>query len=103
MKILETITLSGIVVLAAAVSSSAFAGRCGGSVHAHSAHEMAEKYFTLMDANGDDLVSEAEFNGSEMTKYVKSFNALKPNTLGFVEKPVFVKMFVEAHEKKPEV
>ena len=38
-----------------------------------------------------------------MTKYVKSFEALKPNTMGFVEKGLFVKMFVEAHEKKPEV
>lgn len=103
MKILETITLAGIVVLAAVFSSSAYAGSCGGAAHVHSAHEMAEKYFAMMDANGDELVSEAEFKGSEMTKYVKSFEALKPNTMGFVEKGLFVKMFVEAHEKKPEV
>ena len=43
--------------------------------------------------------SRKEFKGSEMTKYVKSFEALKPNTMGFVEKGLFVKMFVEAHEK----
>ena len=103
MKVLETATLSAIVVLAAVFSSSAFAGSCGGAVHAHSAHKMAEKYFSMMDANGDELVSEAEFNGSAMTKYVKSFEALKPNTNGLVEKGSFVKMFVEAHEKKPEV
>ena len=103
MKILEAAALSGIVILAAVFSSSAYAGSCGGAAHVHSAQEMAEKYFAMMDANGDELVSEAEFKGSEMTRYVKSFEALKPNTQGLVEKGSFVRMFVEAHEKKPEV
>ena len=103
MKIFETSILSSIVIFAAVVSGSAYAGSCSGAAHAHSAQEMAEKYFSMMDANGDALVSEAEFNGSAMTRYVKSFEALKPNTQGFVEKGSFVKMFVEAHETKPEV
>ena len=103
MKISEAAALSGIVILAAVFSSSAYAASCGGAANVHSAHEIAEKYFSMMDANGDELVSEAEFNVSEMTSYVQSFEALKPNTRGFVEKGLFVKMFVEAHEKKPEV
>jgi hypothetical protein len=32
-----------------------------------------------------------------MTKFVKNFGALKPNTQGLIEKKVFLKMFVEAH------
>ena len=103
MRIFEPITLSGLVVLAVVLSSSAYAGSCGGASHSHSAQEMAEQYFSMMDANGDELVSEAEFKSSEMTRYVKSFEALKPNTQGLVEKGSFVRMFVEAHEKKPEV
>ena len=103
MKILEAAALSGIVIVAALFSSSAYAASCGGAANVHSAHEIAEKYFSMMDANGDELVSEAVFNVSEMTRYVQSFEALKPNTRGFVEKGLFVKMFVEAHEKKPEV
>jgi hypothetical protein len=58
---------------------------------------MAEKYFSQMDANGDELVSEDEFKASNMTKFVKNFGALKPNAQGLVEKRAFLKMFVEAH------
>ena len=85
MKILEPITLSGLVVLAVVISSSAYAGSCG-EASPHSAKEMAEHYFSMMDTNGDELVSESEFRGSEMAKYVKSFEALKPNARGLVEK-----------------
>ena len=97
MKTIEAASLTVIVFLTALISGSAYAGSCGGTGHTHSAQEMAEKYFSQMDANGDELVSEDEFKASAMTKFVKNFEALKPNTEGFIEKKAFLKMFVEAH------
>ena len=97
MKTLGTASLAVIVFLTALISGSAYAGSCGGMGHTHSAQEMAEKYFSQMDANGDALVSRAEFKASTMTKFVKNFEALKPNAEGFIEKKAFLKMFVEAH------
>jgi hypothetical protein len=103
MKITQAATLSIIVLVTALISGSAYAMSCGGTTHTHSAQRMAEKYFSQMDANGDELVSEAEFKASAMTKFVQSFVALKPNAAGFVEKKAFLKMFVEAHSTdKPE-
>ena len=54
-----------------------------------------------MDTNEDALVSKAEFEASPMTKFVKNFDVLNPNAEGFVEKESFLKMFIEAHSKKP--
>jgi Ca2+-binding EF-hand superfamily protein len=103
MKITQAATLSIIVLVTALISGSAYAMSCGGTAHTHSAQEMAEKYFSQMDANDDGLVSKSEFNASAMTKFVQSFAALKPNAAGFVEKKSFLKMFVEAHSTdKPE-
>ena len=103
MKITQAATLSIIVLVTALISGSAYAMSCGGTAHTHSAQEMAEKYFSQMDANGDELVSEAEFKASAMTKFVQSFGALKPNAEGLIEKKAFLKMFVEAHSTdKPE-
>ena len=65
--------------------------------HAHSAQEMAEKYFSQMDANSDALVSKVEFEASPMTKCVSNFEALHPNAEGFIEKEAFLKMFTDAH------
>ena len=100
MKIRQAAILSGIAFSTALMSSAAFAGGCGGAGHAHSAQEMAEKYFASMDANSDSVVSEAEFKASPMTKFVKNFDALGPNAEGLVEKEAFVKMFVDAHSDK---
>ena len=99
MRTLETASLTVIVFLTALISGSAYAGGCGGTAHTHSAQEMAEKYFSQMDANGDALVSEDEFKASTMTKFVKNFGVLRPNAEGFLEKGAFLKMFVEAHSK----
>ena len=101
MRTLETASLTVIVFLTALISGSAYAGSCGGTAHTHSAQEMAEKYFSQMDANGDALVSEDEFKASTMTKFVKNFGVLRPNAEGFIEKDAFLKMFVEAHSKTP--
>ena len=103
MKFAQAATLTVIVLVTAIISGSAYAMSCGGTGHTHSAQEMAEKYFVQMDANGDELVSEAEFKTSAMTKFVKNFGTLKPNADGYIEKKAFLKMFVEAHSSdKPE-
>ena len=58
--------------------SPAYAGSCGKGDHAHSLQEMASKYFNQMDANGDEIVTKAEFEASPMAKMIKSFDALEP-------------------------
>ncbi|MAI49383.1 MAG: hypothetical protein CMM16_02310 [Rhodospirillaceae bacterium] len=104
MKILETASITLIVFVTALIAGSAYAGSCGGMGHTHSAQEMAEMYFSQMDANSDALVSEDEFKASTMTKFVKNFKALKPNAQGLVEKEAFLKLFKAAHStNQPQV
>ena len=72
MKTIEAASLTVIVFLITLISGSAYAGSCGGTGHTHSAQEMAEKYFSQMDANGDELVSEDEF-----TPKARSYQGMK--------------------------
>ena len=77
--------------------SSAYAGSCGGSDHGHNPQEMASKYFNQMDANGDEMITKAEFEASNMAKMIKSFDALEPNESGVVTKSAFIETFVKMH------
>jgi len=101
MKFFLPVSVTVISLCTVLIAGSAYAGSCGGAGHTHSTQEMALKYFSQMDANADSLVTKSEFEASPMTKFVKNFEVLGPNTEGFVEKEAFVKMFVEAHSKKP--
>ena len=77
--------------------SPAYAGGCGKGDHAHSLQEMASKYFNQMDANGDEIVTKAEFEASPMAKMVKSFEALEPNESGEITKSAFIETMVKMH------
>ena len=77
--------------------SPAYAGSCGGADHGHNPQEMASKYFNQMDANGDETITKAEFEASNMAKMIKSFDALEPNESGVVTKSAFIETFVKMH------
>ena len=77
--------------------SPAYAGSCGGGDHGHNPQEMASKYFNQMDANGDEIITKAEFEASNMAKMIKSFDALEPNESGVVTKSAFIETFVKMH------
>ena len=75
----------------------AYAGSCGKGDHAHNLQEMASKYFNQMDANGNEIVTKAEFEASPMAKMIKSFDALDPNENGEVTKSAFIQRMVKMH------
>ena len=77
--------------------SPAHAGGCGKGYHAHSPQEMASKYFNQMDANGDEIVTKAEFEASPMAQMIKSFDALGPNESGEITKDDFIETMVKMH------
>ena len=77
--------------------SPAYAGSCEGGEHAHNLQEMASKYFNRMDADGDEIITKAEFKASQMANMIKSFDALEPNESGVVTKSAFIKTFVRMH------
>ena len=77
--------------------SPAHAGSCGGGEHSHNPEEVASKYFNQMDANGDEIITKAEFEASTMAKMIKSFDSLEPNESGVVTKSDFIKTFVKMH------
>ena len=90
--IIPTIIASVLFVL-----SPAYAGSCGKGNHVHNLQEMASKYFSQMDANGDEIVTKEEFEASPMAKMVKSFDALDPNENGVVTKSAFIQTMVKMH------
>jgi hypothetical protein len=90
-------TIPAVVVSALFALSPAHAGSCGGGDHAHNLEEMASKYFNRMDANGDEIITKAEFEASTMKNMVKSFAALQPNESGVVTKSDFIETFVKMH------
>ena len=77
--------------------SPAYAGSCGGEDHAHNLQEMASKYFNQMDADGDEIITKAEFEASPMAKMIKSFDDLEPNESGEVTKSAFIENMVKMH------
>ncbi len=77
--------------------SPAYAASCDGNAHAHNPQEMASKYFSMMDANGDETVTKEEFEASPMAKMIKSFDVLKPSESGVVTKSAFIESFVKMH------
>jgi hypothetical protein len=89
--------IPAVVVSALFALSPAYAGSCGGGDHAHNLEEMASKYFNRMDANGDEIITKAEFEASTMKNMVKSFDALQPNESGVVTKSDFIETFVKMH------
>ena len=58
---------------------------------------MASKYFNQMDANGDEVVTKAEFEASSVAKMIKSFDALEPNESGEITKSAFIETMVKMH------
>ena len=77
--------------------SPAYAGSCGKGDQARSPQEMASKYFNQMDANGDEIVTKAEFEASPMAQMIKSFDALGPNESGEITKDAFIETMVKMH------
>lgn len=89
--------IPAVFVFAFFAISPAYAGSCGGGDHGHNPQEMASKYFNQMDANGDEMITKAEFEASNMAKMIKSFDALEPNESGVVTKSAFIETFVKMH------
>ena len=75
------------------------ASSCGGENHVHNTKKMAEIYFIEMDLDGDGKVNKAEFGKSKISKKIKSFDLLKPDEEGLVQKKTFIRMFVKAHSE----
>lgn len=104
---LEKIKVSAFVGLMCAglaliFMSPAQAGNPGDGAHSFDAREIAAKYFDQMDANGDEIVTEIEFEASPLVEIVSSFEALMPDENRKISKRIFIKNFVKAHPK-PEV
>ena len=89
--------IPAVIVSVLFALSPAYAGNCGGGNHAHNIQEMASKYFNQMDANGDEIITKAEFEASPMEKMVKSFDDLQPNESGEVTKSAFIENMVKMH------
>ena len=91
----HSLTLCAALLLATPAS----AGSCGSGAHPHDPQKMANKYFGQMDTNDDGLVTKEEFAASSFSKMLKSFDVLKPNKDGVVEKKAFIEAFIKAHSK----
>ena len=57
----------------------------------------AVKALKQMDANGDEIVTKAEFEASPMAQMIKSFDALGPNESGQITKDDFIETMVKMH------
>ena len=90
-------TIPAVIASVLFTLSPTYAGSCGKGDHAHSLQEMASKYFEKMDANGDEIVTKAEFEASPVAKMIKSFDALEPNDSGEVTKSAFIQIMVKIH------
>ena len=90
-------TIPAVIVCVLFTLSPTYAGSCGKGDHTHSLQEMASKYFNQMDANGDEIVTKAEFEASPVAKMIKSFDALEPNDSGEVTKGAFIQIMLEMH------
>ena len=53
-----------------------------------------------MDTNKDDVLTGDEFEDSKLFKILKSFETLKLNIDGGVNRDEFIKIFVNAHKSK---
>ena len=89
--------IPAVIVSALFALSPAYAGNCGGGNHAHNIQEMASKYFNQMDANGDEIVTKAEFEASPMAQMITSFDALGPNERGEITRDAFIETMVKMH------
>ena len=89
--------IPAVIVSVLFALSPAYAGSCGGGDHAHNLQEMASKYFNQMDADGDEIITKAEFEASPMAKMIKSFDDLEPNESGEVTKSTFIENMVKMH------
>jgi len=58
---------------------------------------MATKYFVMMDLNGGEAITRAEFNQSSMSTMIKSFDALQPYESGLVKKASFIESSIKVH------
>ena len=89
--------IPAVFVSALFALSPAYAGSCDGGDHARNLQEMAIKYFNRMDADGDEVITKAEFEASPMADMIKSYDALEPNEGGVVTKSAFIETFVRMH------
>jgi hypothetical protein len=89
--------IPAVIVSVLFALSPAYAGSCNGGDHAHNLQEMASKYFNQMDADGDEIITKAEFEASPMAKMIKSFDDLEPNESGEVTKSAFIENMVKMH------
>ena len=80
-------------------TSSGVASECGCSGHAHSSQEIAENVFGQMDLNNDEVVDRSEFENSQISKMIKSFDALQPNAVGLLMRETFIGIFMKYHSK----
>lgn len=77
--------------------SPAQASSCGGENHVKHFEKMAEKYFMQMDLNNDGSIDKVEFEESQMSKMINSFDVLQPDENGVIQKIDFIKAFIKAH------
>ena len=89
--------IPGVFVSVLFALSPAYAGSCDVGDHAHNLQEMASKYFNWMDADGDEIITKAEFEASPLANMIKSFDALEPDKSGVVTKSAFIVTFVKMH------
>ena len=88
-----------VFLLLISSASSGVAGGCGRLDHAHSSQERAEKNFGQMDLNDDEVVDRSEFEKSQVSKMIRSFDALQPNANGLLTKENFIGTFMRYHSK----
>ena len=89
--------LSIMILLISTNITSAYADGCGSEIHVKKFEKIAEQYFMQMDVNNDGSVNKLEFEKSEVSKMVNSFDVLQPDENGFVHKIDFIKAFIRAH------
>ena len=60
--------------------------------------ELAKFYFEHMDFNGDKILDRSEFEKSEVSKKIKSFDTMQTNENGAVTLEGFIKSYVETQK-----
>ena len=86
-----------LVLVTSTICSDAIANSCSRGDHAQAVQKMAENYFDQIDLNGDQTVDVAEFERSQISEKVKSFDTLQPDVDGLVRRKTFIEAFVKAH------
>ena len=61
--------------------------------------EIAENVFGQMDLNNDEVVDRSEFEKSQISKMIRSFDALQPNAEDLLMRETFIGIFMKYHSK----